>query len=94
MPVPHEVLGVPAGASDEEVRAAFRRFARHHHPDRGGDPRRFQAGVEAYERLLRASTPTPASAGVVFHRRPRGLGVLAVSWRARRRRRRRSPRVT
>ena len=94
MPGPHEVLDVPPGASKREVRAAFRRFARRHHPDRGGDAQRFQAGLEAYKRLLGQSTPSPTAVDVVFHRRPRGLEVLTASWRARRQRRRRSDRVT
>ena len=94
MPLPHEVLGVPPDASEREVRAAFRRFARHHHPDRGGDANRFRTGVEAYQRLVGPSAPSLTSADVVFHRRPRGLEILTAPWRARRQRRRRSARVT
>ena len=92
MPLAHDVLGVRPGASDQELRAAFRRFARAHHPDRGGDPSTFQVGLEAYERL---TSPTARSQGaeLVFHRRPRGLGVLTAGWRSRRRRRQRPARV-
>jgi hypothetical protein len=36
----YDVLGVSFGASIEEVRAAYRRAARDHHPDAGGDPAR------------------------------------------------------
>lgn len=77
---PGDVLGVAPGASPREVRAAFRRFAAAHHPDRGGDPDRFRAGVDAYRRLTGTTavpTPSPATADVVFHRRRRGLRRLA-----------------
>lgn len=32
-PEPHEVLGVPRGATPETVRAAYRALAKKHHPD-------------------------------------------------------------
>lgn len=35
---PREILGVPAGASPDEVTAAFRRLAKRWHPDRAPDP--------------------------------------------------------
>ena len=74
---PHEVLGVRPGAPRREVTEAFRRFALRHHPDRGGDPSRFQEGVDAYRRLTGSQPPASATAGgtaasnVVFHRRTR-----------------------
>ncbi|MDQ3574987.1 MAG: J domain-containing protein, partial [Actinomycetota bacterium] len=73
MALAHEVLGVRPGANPDEVRAAFRRFARLHHPDRGGDAPKFRAGVEAYRRLLGLAGPSSGSPEVVFYRRPRGL---------------------
>lgn len=66
---PHEVLGVKPDAAPGDVTEAFRRYALHHHPDRGGDPAVFQAGVEAYRRLL-AVPAGRAPDDVVFHRRP------------------------
>jgi curved DNA-binding protein CbpA len=70
---PHEVLGVRPDAAPADVIEAFRRYARAHHPDRGGDPATFQAGVKAYRRLLDERGPMTdrAPADVVFHRRGR-----------------------
>ena len=95
MALAHEVLGVRPGADAREVRVAFRRCTRAHHPDRGGDPERFRAGLRAYQRLAGLSAPSHGAPGVVFHRRPRGLAVVTAAWRRRRRRRRRQgpPRV-
>ncbi len=45
------ILGVPPGAPDEEIRAAFRNLGRRYHPDRDPSPeaaRFFQAITEAY----------------------------------------------
>ncbi len=51
---PFEVLGVSPRASWEEVRRAYLRKVKDLHPDRGGDPERYIALQEAYERLKEA----------------------------------------
>lgn len=51
-PDPHTVLGVRRGASTQEVKAAWKKYARQHHPDReGGDEDAFIRGSRAYEQL-------------------------------------------
>ena len=38
--------------SERALRSAYRRLALEHHPDKGGDPVRFQLIVTAYEALM------------------------------------------
>jgi molecular chaperone DnaJ len=50
----YEVLGVPHDATEEDIRKAYRRLAREHHPDVNGDPsaeERFKEIAGAYEIL-------------------------------------------
>jgi curved DNA-binding protein len=47
----YETLGVPKGASEEEIKKAYRRLASTHHPDKGGDTGKFQEIQLAYETL-------------------------------------------
>ena len=69
---PHDVLGVKPDATPADVTEAFRRYALRHHPDRGGDPVAFRAGVDAYRRLVGRRPPSGrAPADLVFHRRAR-----------------------
>jgi curved DNA-binding protein CbpA len=48
---PYAVLGVAPGADPDTVRRAFRRCARHTHPDAGGDAQAFARVHRAYEML-------------------------------------------
>jgi len=48
---PYEVLGVPATASDDELRRAYRRRLRETHPDAGGRAADFHAVQGAWELL-------------------------------------------
>jgi len=50
------LLGLPPGSSDEEIESAFRRAARRHHPDVGGDSAKFRAIVDARNMLLGRNT--------------------------------------
>lgn len=47
----YETLGVPKGASEDEIKKAYRKLASAHHPDKGGDTARFQEIQNAYDTL-------------------------------------------
>ena len=52
----YDVLGVSRTASQDEIKAAFRRLALEHHPDKGGDPEKFKKYNEAYQALSNTET--------------------------------------
>lgn len=47
----YDILGVKKSATDDEIKKAFRKLARKHHPDAGGDEDTFKSINEAYEIL-------------------------------------------
>ncbi len=47
----YSTLGLKRGASQEEIKKAYRSLAMKHHPDRGGDEKRFKEIEEAYRTL-------------------------------------------
>lgn len=48
----YEVLGIPEGASEDEVRQAYRRLVKAAHPDAAGDPAEFRRITQAYDVLV------------------------------------------
>ena len=64
----HRTLGVPAGASQDEIRAAYRRLARQYHPDVNPDPEakeKFQQLAAAYQALTK--TPSGEAFAQAFY---------------------------
>ena len=49
---PYQILGLKRGASEQEVKQAYRRLASKHHPDKGGDTAQFQEIQQAYDRII------------------------------------------
>ena len=48
----YDILGVPKGASQEDIKRAFRKLAHQHHPDKaGGDVEKFKEINKAYQTL-------------------------------------------
>lgn len=53
---PRKILCVSDDASTEEIQEAYRRAAKKHHPDQGGDSQAFQQVQSAYEMLTNSDS--------------------------------------
>lgn len=47
----YQLLGLSKNATDSDIKSAFRRLAREHHPDKGGNAEKFKEVSEAYQVL-------------------------------------------
>ncbi len=78
---------------EHERRSAFRRFVRSHHPDVGGDPASFAAGVAFYRSDAISCDDPRLTADVVFRRTRHGPMAVVDRLVRRYEQRRRPPRV-
>ena len=74
MSAPPDPDGVDAAAE----RAAFRAFVRDHHPDRGGDPEAFAAGLARFGRGAPAPVDAPDRVPDPHDRHDRPVEVVPV----------------
>ena len=59
----YSILELPYGASINDVKAAFRRLAKIHHPDKGGNKEAFERIYTAYEHLSNSGLKQSCNTG-------------------------------
>lgn len=73
---PYEVLGIPQGASDDEIKAAYRKLAKKYHPDLNGGSAEAEAKMkevnEAYNILIKHKGTGGAQSGYGGYSNPYG----------------------
>ena len=47
----YQILGIPKSATEDEIKKAYRKLAHKHHPDKGGEEKKFKEINEAYQIL-------------------------------------------
>jgi curved DNA-binding protein len=70
----YSTLGLKRGASAEEIKKAYRSLAMKHHPDRGGDEKKFKEISAAYEILSNPDKKQMFDAGVDPNNPQSGFG--------------------
>lgn len=63
---PYTILGISQTASKDEAKKAFRTLAQKHHPDHGGDAKKFNEIRIAYDTIEKSSGPI----GQILNPRP------------------------
>lgn len=55
----YSILGIPVGSSLDVIKTAYRKLARQHHPDMGGDAEEFMRVQSAYDYLSKIGDHVP-----------------------------------
>jgi len=69
----YNTLGIPKTSSMDDIKKAYRKLARIHHPDKGGDEDKFKKITDAYEILSdpvkkrKYDNPVPVNRGFRIH---------------------------
>ena len=71
----YKTLGVPRTATADEIKKAFRKLARKHHPDAGGDEAKFKELNEAYEVLSQTTRSASSTTSTARRTRTRSHGM-------------------
>lgn len=64
---PYQILGIDRNASADDIKAAYRKLAKKHHPDLGGDPEKFKEISEANDILSDPNKKAQLDMGGAFH---------------------------
>lgn len=59
----YKTLGIERGATEDDVKRAYRKLASIHHPDKGGDTAKFQEIQAAYEAITSGKADQPQGSG-------------------------------
>lgn len=54
---PYTILGINNNSSEEDVKKAYKKLAREHHPDKGGSEEKFKEINGAYTQIMKGSDP-------------------------------------
>jgi hypothetical protein len=73
----YAALGVARTATPDEIKRAFRKLASQHHPDKGGDTKKFQEIQAAYDTW--AMRPNVSSMTILHHNFQDSMAVVYMS---------------
>jgi len=79
----YEILELKDTATQEEIKKAFRRLSKLHHPDKGGDQEKFKEINEAYQTLSHPEKKAAYDNGIVYvarQKREVTAVVVQIHW--------------